>query len=72
MAWLVCAGSCAGLVLAWLAGRVLASIVYQASSHDPAILAATALTLAATGLCASVGPARRALAIDPATALRHD
>jgi predicted permease len=72
MGWLVAIGSLAGLVLAWLAGRVLAAVVYQASSHDPVILAATAATLAAAGLLASIGPARRALRIQPSGALRHD
>jgi predicted permease len=72
MGWLVAIGSCAGLALAWLAGKVLAAVVYQASSHDPLVLAATAATLAAAGLGASVGPARRALRIEPSRALRHD
>ena len=72
LAWLVVAGSCAGLAVAWLASRVLAHIVYQASSHDPLILVAAALTLAAAGLGASLGPARRALRIDSASALRQE
>ena len=72
MGLLVAIGSAAGLVLAWLAGSVLGSVVYQASSHDPLVLAATAVTLAAAGLGASVGPARRALSIEPSRALRHD
>ena len=72
LAWLVLAGSCTGLALAWLAARLLASIVYQASPRDPLILAATVLTLAVAGLCAAIGPARRALGIDPAGALRHE
>jgi len=72
MGWLVTIGSCAGLVLAWLAGSVLAAVVYQASSHDPLVLATTAATLGAAGLAASIGPARRALRIEPSRALRHD
>jgi predicted permease len=72
MGWLVAIGSCAGLALAWLAGQALAAVVYHASSHDPLVLAATAATLAVAGLGASVGPARRALSIEPSRALRHD
>jgi predicted permease len=72
MGWLVAVGSLAGLVLAWLAGQVLAAVVYQASSHDPLVLGATAATLAAAGIAASVGPARRALSIEPSRALRCD
>jgi hypothetical protein len=70
MGWLVAIGSCAGLALAWLAGQALAAVVYHASSHDPLVLAATAVTLAAAGLAASIGPARRALRIEPSNALR--
>jgi predicted permease len=72
MGWLVAIGSFAGLMLAWLAGSVLAAVVYQASSHDPLVLAASAATLAAAGLGAAIGPARRALRIEPSRALRHD
>jgi predicted permease len=72
MGWLVAIGSFAGLVLAWLAGQVLAAVVYHATSHDPLVLGATAATLAVAGLGASVGPARRALHIEPSRALRHD
>ncbi|HLH18451.1 MAG TPA: ABC transporter permease [Bryobacteraceae bacterium] len=72
MAWIVAAGSCAGLALAWSASRVLAAVVYQASSRDPLILVAAALTLAAAAVAAAIGPARRALAISPAAALRQD
>jgi macrolide transport system ATP-binding/permease protein len=71
-AWLVLAGSCVGLALAWLSGRVLAHVVFQASARDPLVLIAAALTLAAAGLGASLGPARRALRIDSAAALRHE
>jgi predicted permease len=70
MGWLVAIGSAAGLLLAWLAGSVLAAVVYHASSHDPLVLGATAATLAAAGLGAAVGPARRALRIEPSRALR--
>jgi predicted permease len=72
MGWLVAIGSLAGLALAWLAGSLLAAVVYQASSHDPLVLSATAATLAAAALAASLGPARRALRIEPTRALRHD
>jgi predicted permease len=72
IAWLVLAGSCVGLAVAWLASHILTDIVYEASSHDPLILVAATLTLAAAGLGAVLDPARRALRVDPATALRHE
>jgi predicted permease len=72
MGWLVALGSAAGLVLAWVSGHVLAAVVYHASPHDPLVLGASALTLALAGVAASIGPARRALRIEPSKALRQD
>ena len=65
-------GSAAGLVLGILASRVLASIVYQATSRDPLVLAGVALAMAFLGLVATWIPAQRALSIDPATLLREE
>jgi predicted permease len=70
--WLVAIGCGAGIALALLAGQVLSAVVYHASSRDPLVLGGTALTLAAAALLASLEPARRALRIQPARALRHD
>lgn len=71
-ALLVAIGSCLGLALGLATGRVLSSVVYQASSRDPLVLAAVSLTMALIGFGASCGPARRALSIDPLRALRHE
>jgi hypothetical protein len=65
-------GSAIGLALGVGAGRVLDSVVYQASPRDPLILPAVALTMAVIGLAAAFSPARRALEIDPVRALRHE
>ena len=46
---LLAIGSAAGLVLGILAGRVLASIVYQATPRDPVVLAGVVLAMAAAG-----------------------
>jgi predicted permease len=69
---LVAAGAATGLALGMAGANVLASIVYQASSRDPVVIAAAVLSIAAVGLAAAIGPARRALRIDPVQALRHD
>ncbi len=65
-------GSAAGLVLGILASRVLASIVYQASSRDPLVLAGVVFAMALLGLLAIWIPAQRALSLDPLILLRED
>ncbi len=69
---LLAAGSAAGLVLGILASRVLAVIVYQATSRDPLVLAGAVLAMFLLGLLATWIPARRALKIDPLVLLRED
>ena len=63
-------GSAAGLILGILAGRVLASVVYQATPRDPLVLAGAVLTMMLLGLIATWIPARRALKVDPLVLLR--
>jgi len=65
-------GSAAGLLLGILASRVLASIVYQATSRDPLVLTGVVLAMALLGLVATWIPAQRALSIDPAILLREE
>lgn len=65
-------GSVAGLLLGILASRVLASIVYQATSRDPLVLTGVVLAMALLGLVATWIPAQRALSIDPAILLREE
>jgi predicted permease len=65
-------GSAAGLFLGILAGRVLAFIVYQATSRDPIVLAGTVLAMFLLGLLGAWIPAQRALSIDPMILLREE
>src|SRR5262245_28341447 len=65
-------GSAAGLVLGILASRVLAVIVYQATSRDPYVLAGAVLAMFLLGLLATWIPARRALSINPVVLLREE
>jgi len=69
---LLAIGSAAGLLLGILASRVLAFIVYQATSRDPLVLAGVVLAMALLGLVATWIPARRALAIEPAILMREE
>ena len=65
-------GSAAGLVLGVLASRVLAFIVYQATSRDPLVLAGVVLAMLFLGLLATWIPAQRALSVDPSILLREE
>ena len=69
---LVGAGLLAGLVLTFIAGRGLGSLLVGVSPSDPVTLILVALLLAAVGLVASFIPARRAMKIEPLTALKHE
>ncbi|MBB5337875.1 ABC transporter permease [Tunturiibacter gelidoferens] len=69
---LLAIGSTAGLVLGVLASRVLASIVYQATSRDPLVLVSVVLTMLLLGLVATWIPAQRALGVDPLILLREE
>ena len=69
---LVAVGAAAGLALGMAGASVLASIVYQASSRDPVVIGTAVLAISGVSLAAAVGPARRALRIDPVQALRHE
>ena len=65
-------GSTAGLLLGILASRVLALVVYQATSRDPLVLAGVVLAMSLLGLLATWIPARRALSVDPMILLREE
>jgi predicted permease len=69
---LLAIGSAAGLFLGILASRVLASIVYQATSRDPLVLGGAVLAMSLLGLLATWIPARRALKLDPLVLLREE
>jgi predicted permease len=61
-----------GIAAALAATRLLQSMLYEVSPTDPATIAAVALLLLAATVIASYVPVRRALAVDPATALQGD
>ena len=65
-------GSAAGLALGFLASRVLAHIVYQATPRDPVVLGGVVVVMALLGLFATWIPAQRALSVDPLTLLREE
>jgi len=69
---LLTSGSIVGLVLGMLTSRLLAQIVYHATSRDPLVMGGVVATMALIGLVATWIPARHALAVDPARLLRED
>jgi predicted permease len=69
---LLACGSAAGMILGFLASRVLAAIVYQATPRDPLVLAGVVLAMALLGLAATWIPAQRTLSLDPMILLREE
>jgi ABC-type antimicrobial peptide transport system permease subunit len=69
---LVAVGMTLGLLGALAVSRILGSLLYGVTTTDPVTLAGTALVLAFVALLACLVPARRAAAVDPMTALRHE
>ncbi|MGH9767704.1 MAG: FtsX-like permease family protein, partial [Blastocatellia bacterium] len=65
-------GVAAGLALALALTRFLSSLLFGVSAADPITFAAIALLLAGVAVMASFLPARRAMKVDPITALRHE
>jgi predicted permease len=68
----VIAGLATGVVAALLAGRLISSLLFGVSAHDPATYAVVVVVVAAAATVASYLPARRALAVDPMVALRYE
>jgi putative ABC transport system permease protein len=69
---LAAVGIALGATMAVLGGRALGSLLRGAVGVEPLVLAGVALALAASAGAAAWVPARRALAVDPARALRGD
>ncbi len=69
---LIGAGLGVGLVLAFAAGRLIKSFLYQVQPLDLGTYAAVVLALAVIGLSAAFLPARKAASIEPMQALRED
>jgi len=72
MTWLVGAGLATGLVLALGLTRLIASQLWGVAPSDPVTYAGAAALLVAAAAAACVTPARRALSVDPNSALRSE
>ena len=69
---MVIAGAAIGLALAALAGRSIATFLYQVEPSDPATFASVVAVLALTATAAAMAPAWRAARVDPVEAFRKD
>ena len=69
---LVGVGAVAGLIVGFVAARSLERFLYGVPPSDPATFAGAATLLIAIALVACIVPARRAMRVNPITALRSD
>ena len=65
-------GVALGIVAAAAAARYLQSMLFGIGALDPVTFAAVAIGFTAVSLLASYVPARRATAVEPVVALRHE
>jgi putative ABC transport system permease protein len=65
-------GIAIGLVCALAAGRVVGQFLVGVGAADPVTFVSVSLILASVALFACWIPARRAMRVDPAVALRHE
>jgi predicted permease len=71
-AWLLGVGLVLGVGGALTFGHVLSSYLYQTPVADPVVYTTVAALFLLTGLAACLGPARRAISVDPLLALRSE
>jgi putative ABC transport system permease protein len=65
-------GLAVGIPCALAASRLIGNMLFDVSGHDPATLVAVAGGLGVVAIVAGYVPARRAMRVNPTTALRHE
>jgi predicted permease len=65
-------GAAIGIPAALAAGRLLSSMLYGLKPTNPAVFSVVTLLLLAVAMAAACIPARKASAVDPMVALRHE
>ena len=61
-----------GVFGALAGGRLIAAFLFETASYDPLLLSGAIALVIVAALAAAFGPARRAVTLDPAAALRVD
>ena len=72
MVWVTAGGLLVGLAGAWAASRVMASLVYGVTTHDPATFVIAPLALLIPAAIATLLPARRAARTNPVDVIREE
>jgi predicted permease len=69
---LVGIGVAAGVIISAFLGKLIASMLYGTSTHDPIVLVSVASSILVVAAIASLTPALRATRVDPAESLRAE
>jgi len=70
--FLVAGGLIVGLPLAWFTSKLMGSMLYKLSIHDPVSFVAAGLGVCVVSIAAALIPARRAASVEPMQALRTE
>jgi predicted permease len=72
LAIVIAGGVLTGAAIAWAASRVMSSLVYGITVHDPPTFATAPLLLILAAAAATIVPAHRAMGVEPVEVMRAD